>query len=113
MGRLILVGTILFIAGCATKPEPKITTQEVKLPSFQCPKKLTEKNQFSRPTLYIEKINKQKYTNSGEIAKAYKISIKQLQQYAETLETYINGISTTCKNLENKSDQINTLQPKQ
>lgn len=84
MARLILIGLAMMItAGCQPKIKTVIEKQHVPVPSVPLPP------ETNRPVLRTEVLTDEEKQNKGEVAKAYKISIKQLQQYSSILEQII------------------------
>jgi hypothetical protein len=83
--NIIILVMSLFIVGCGTT---KTITEyrDVRTPVYIIPKPPKE----SRPELAIEQVTPQQKDDLGELAKAYKLSVKQLQQYVERLEKIID-----------------------
>lgn len=84
MARLILIGlAMIIIAGCQPKVKTVIQKEYVPVPSVPLPP------ETNRPVLRTEVLTDEEKQNKGEVAKAYKISIKQLQQYSSILEQIV------------------------
>ena len=93
MKSLLLLPVILLV-GCTANP-PKVITQEVKVPVFECPANHKNIVRPTRPPLAIENI--QPSTSDGEVVKAYKATIKQLQGYSKQLEIGFDAYRGLCK----------------
>lgn len=93
---------MLIITGCKhNAPNPVIITetQEVIKPVFVCPSELNNIQQPSRPILLIDLLTDEDSKDPGKVAKYYKVTIKQLLNYATDLEQ-VNTIQTkACEGL--------------
>jgi len=79
----------LLLAGCGTtQPIERTTTVEVKVP---VPTPIPAPPDSVRPELMIYQLTDADNKNPGKVVQYYKASIKQLQGYAEQLETVIDG----------------------
>lgn len=87
--KYILLASTLVLASC-TSPPPviKVETIEVKVPVVQPYPLITPP---SRPTLELTKIIDT--TLPGVVAQSYKITVQQLLDYAQQLETLIKGVN--------------------
>lgn len=103
--RILLICSTLFLAACFhNKPKdcPEVLVvkpQIVERPVFACPSELKTLQQPTRPDLAFELLSDEDKADPGKVGKYYKISIKQLQNYAKDLES-VTGIQTkVCEGL--------------
>lgn len=75
---------MLIISGCQPKIKTVIQKEYIPVASVPSPPDTV------RPTLRIETLTEQEKENDAEVAKGYKISIKQLQQYSSILEAIVD-----------------------
>lgn len=112
MVRTILFGLFIFVFvvllnGCATmcdsyceKLPPKIEIQQVKTPIFQCPANHRSIVRKERPQLAIEQLTQEDKKDPGKVAVAYKATVKQLEQYAVSLEDGFDAYRNLCVKAE-------------
>lgn len=74
----------MVLSACGTVRE-HVVFQEVKVPVYV----VVEPPVVQRPELEISTLSEEQKKDPGELAKAHKITIKQLQQYSENLEKII------------------------
>jgi hypothetical protein len=87
--KYILLAFVLALVGCSSPaPLVKVETVEVKVPVVQPYPPITS---IPRPTLEISKITDA--TPPGVVAQSYKITVQQLLDYAQQLETLIKGVN--------------------
>lgn len=87
----VIVATLILTSCiCFKKPEPieVIKTVEVNIPVYVCPQELKDTDTPIRPVLNIATLTPEDRDSYDNIAKAYKITIRQLQQYAVQLELF-------------------------
>ncbi len=82
----------LLLVGCASGP---IKTQIVDVPVNVCSKNVAKVIIPQKPDLMINHILPT--DGIGEIAKDYKLTVKQLQQYSDELMQAIGGIKDACQ----------------
>lgn len=84
MERLIvLMGFVIFLAGCGTTIEVKTEVQETLVTVLYSP----APPEIERPALPIHQMTDEDVKKDGMIAKYYKATIKTLLGYAQELET--------------------------
>lgn len=107
--RYLIIGALIittFISsGCETlrNREPRVQTVEVKIPVFQCPTNHNKIKKPTRPKLAIEKLEDIDIDDPGKVAKAYKITIKQLQGYSQELENGFDAYKSLCEDFSNEN----------
>ena len=101
----------LVLTGCGTlcKPKESIVYQEKKVPIYI----VLEPPVTSRPELEISTLSVEQKGDLGELAKANKITIIQLKQYVEILESIIEkqrelSLSPHSIILPNNLDAVNS-----
>jgi len=78
---------VLFLAGC----DPMRVKTEVVYVDKAVPIEVPPPPTVERPKLVVWELTPEQEQDIGELVKAYKISIKQLQGYAEQLERILDG----------------------
>jgi len=98
--KYVVLLAAIVLTGCATTSEPliKIETREVKVPVIQPYPPVAV---IPHPTLEITKITDT--TPPGIVAQSYQVTVQQLLNHVEQLETQIKGI--------NDARQANTPAP--
>jgi hypothetical protein len=101
--RSLLICTLL-LTGCAhnkVKPDPVVIvkTQEVEKPVFACPSEVKSLQKPSRPNLAIDLLNEEDSKDPGKVVKYYKVTVKQLMNYATDLEKVTEIHETACAGL--------------
>lgn len=87
--RYIILASVLVLVACSSPPPViKVETIEVKVPVVQPYPPIIP---VPHPTLELTKIVDA--TPPGVVAQSYKISIQQLLDYAQQLETLIKGVN--------------------
>ena len=107
MGRVIVIAAVLaFLTGCAsTSTVPKIETQFVHVPVLYSPIPPV----VERPKLMIDTLTPQ--SDAGDVALAYRATVKQLIQYAEILELIISKYGAVSAEFEALRGEIERLYP--
>ena len=110
-----IVGIIalgLVLSGCSIL-KPTIVTEYrfVDKPVLACPSPVALNNgvPIVRPALEIHEIPQD--ASDGEVARAYTLSVRRLQGYAQELEILLNSYDNTSKEYENLQRLMNTLYP--
>ena len=106
MARVILaMFAVLLMAGCASNPPVKLRTETVEVfkPILYCPAPNWEGLDAPDP-LAIEPITDE--TSDGEVAKRYKATVKQLQDYTERLEEALKKYDSTSEAYEELEKQF-------
>lgn len=90
MVKLIKILPLMFLLGCTCKPIINTEYVEKKVPVYV----YSEPPMFERPSLEIFSITEETLLSESDesraiIAKAYVVTIKQLQQYVEKMEQYL------------------------
>lgn len=103
---ILLLPLVLLLTGCGTtKLKTKTETVTVDRPILYCP--LPDYESLSRPSnLPIEAINDN--TPHGEVAVAYKASVKQLLDYIERLELTLAEYERYNKSYEELLEELQT-----
>jgi hypothetical protein len=110
---IVVVALVLLTSGCATlcdgyceKLPPVVKTVKVKVPVLQCPTNHRSIVREERPVLAIESLTPLDINDPGKVAKAYKITIKQLQKYTTSLEDGFDAYRSMCVTAEGKVNEI-------
>lgn len=105
---LTLSGLLLLLSGCSTVCDSyckqnyinTITTQEVTKKVLVCPANHRDIRKGKRPTLAIHLLTEADRKDPGKVAQAYKITVKQLQGYAQQVELGFDAYRNMCINAE-------------
>ena len=94
----VIIAVVLFTTSCSTvtTQEPIVNTITVKVPVLQCPANHIAIVRPQRPELIISSLTAANNVDPGKVVKAYKATVKQLEQYATTLEIGFDGYRTMC-----------------
>jgi type IV pilus biogenesis protein CpaD/CtpE len=84
--EIVITITIALLSACAVAPPAKIVYQEVKIPIIVVP----APPKFERPVLEIDKLSDLQKEDEGQLAKAYVITIKQLEDYSDRQQQSID-----------------------
>lgn len=103
---IILLFLSLTLIGCSSTPERQIEIQYVDKPVLYCPAPNWE--QLSTPELAITDITDS--TPDGEVAKRYKATIKQLQDYVDMLVIELKKYDDANQTLKDMKNQKNIEQ---
>jgi len=94
---------VLFLFGCSATPvKLRTEVQEVYRPVLYCP--APNWDELARPELTIYQISDD--ASPGEVAKRYKATVKQLQDYATRLEQTLKQYDTTNEAYDELRDQL-------
>lgn len=89
---LLGIIAVLFLSGCSSAPvKLRTETVEVFRPILYCP--APNWDELGRPRLLVEKITPN--MPAGEVAKHYKATVKQLEDYANRLERALQQYDST------------------
>ena len=112
MGRIIIaILAIVLISGCGSNP-PKVEYKYVSKPVLVCPPPADMNNGEmvpTRPKLAIFELTAD--STDGEVARAYEITIKQLQGHTEVLQEIIDGYDKTSREYEKIKAVMDALYP--
>lgn len=95
INKVLLCGVILGLSACSIlpAPAPHVVYQTVNKPVYYVP----APPHVTRPVLDINTLPSAQQNDIGQLVAAYKISIKELEDYAIQLETIINKYDTLSK----------------
>lgn len=105
MNKLIMAFLlIIMLSGCENFGEPRVETeyQEVKVPISNIP----EPPNTDCPETRIETIPSSLIESDGEVARAYRISVEQLEQCAMLREKVINKYREMAQEDKERLDQL-------
>lgn len=106
MGRLVLILTLCaFLTACSSTPEVVIETRYVHIPVLYSP----EPPPIERPDLVIDSLNPE--SDSGDVALAYRATVRQLLQYSRKLELVIDQYGVISEEFEILRAEIERLYP--
>jgi len=87
----VLLGIVL-LSGCSFF-KTKVKIQEVYVPLLYCP----APTKIERPDLQIHNLTPEQLKSDGEVAKAYKATVRALEGYADVLEQELTHYDDTSK----------------
>lgn len=103
MKKLLLIGMLLFLSACAIdKPRETTVYVDKPVPFYIVP----YPSNITRPDFEINKIDKDNY-KPGEVSKAFRITMKQYEQYVALLEEVIDKYRQLA---EKSKDKLKDLQ---
>lgn len=105
--KTVVITTCLFLmVGCNTlQTEPVVQIVEVKVPVNQCPANHQSIQKPIRPKLAIDGITEEDINDPGKVVKSYKITVKQLQGYVQSLEKGFEAYRTICDTVDGENNE--------